>query len=81
MYAQVRGNSIGECIGVALLTKAAEGFAQKDAGISHGLVQFCMRRAARSVAWSARQAQKARWDVIECKIEQGHAGFRVALFA
>lgn len=55
MYAQVRGNSIGECIGVALLTKAAEGFAQKDAGISHGLVHVlhearsspsCMERAA-----------------------------------
>ena len=39
MYARVRENSIGECIGVALLTKAAEGFAQKGADISHGLVR------------------------------------------
>lgn len=39
MYARVRENSIGACISVALLTKAAEGFAQKGAGISHGLVR------------------------------------------
>lgn len=81
MYARVWGNSLGACIGVARFAKAAEGIAQKDAGLSHGLVMFCARRAALSVAWSARQAQKARWDSIEYKIEQGHAGFRVALLA
>lgn len=55
MYARARENSIGGCIDVALLTKAAEGFVQKDAGISHGLVHV-LHEARCSLSYVERAA-------------------------